>query len=316
MAERILRNSDIPQTLWRSEDDLLFLPEPVSVQYRSTLEAEDLLSLALAGGDENGPVGGVTEDAARAHFAHRFAASAARTQLAVLDPKNSLRNVSDLFMKAFSGGRIGLLDVPCGAGAASLDILATVASLRAQGIIPRQPLEVQLVAGDISDHARQYACDMLAGVRPNLLRQGVTVRDRLIKWDVLDAESTTEVLHSWMEWAHGCREYFVVVANFSAFLEHSGNFSRAGPQLDEVFRWAAQRRSVVMWLEPQTRKAAKGLWPRLLAWFRKKLPRLFSRLWDLAEGAMGSSSKYNHPIREGHTPPVRLGLMRLDASDP
>ena len=94
-------------------------------------------------------------------------------ELAVLDPKNDLENVSDYFIRAFSGGRIRLLDIPCGCGAASAALLTTVAELRRKNVIPRMPLEVSLTGGDISDTAVDYAEALFRYLSQSLRNQSI-----------------------------------------------------------------------------------------------------------------------------------------------
>lgn len=313
MSKRLVAPSDLPATLWQDSFQRLLLPATVSSHYRNMLVANGLLEDAMTSDSHDGPVGGLSEADTRKHFATRFAASSARIQLAMLDPKEDLRHASDLFMKTFSGGRVGLLDIPCGAGAVSADLLCTLAALREAGVVPRQPLEVKLVAGDISRHARDYASDMIGGLRMILEEQAIYVDETFVEWNVLDLESTTSLLHTWMEWARDCREYCIVLANFSGFLQNSNKLDKAKPGLDEVFRWAAARRSLVMWLEPQTNAATEGLIPRILNWFTR-LPSRFTRRWSEGGGILQSSARYLHPIKTGFVPRVQLNLIRLEAS--
>jgi len=313
-SDRLLKPKSLPDTLWRTGQGLLCLPSSLCRAYMALLNDKGLLADATCDGDDDGPVGGMTEEETRKHFAQRFAASSARVQLAALDPKADLKSASDLFVKAFSGGTIGLLDIPCGAGAASAALLGCVAELRKARVLPREPLNVFLVAGDISEHARGYARDLLASMRPDLEHEGIWVHDTYVPWDVLDPESTTNVLDRWLEHAHGCREYFVVMANFSGFLQRGGKLRAAQNQLDEVIRWAAQRRSSVAWIEPQTNEASLNFLPRLIRWF-KHLPSLFSESWEPSTSIRATNARYTHPVK-GSTPPVRLNLIRLEATEP
>ena len=316
MTKRLLLPSELPTGMWKGSQDSLLIPHSLCCAYRRMLEDKGLYECATEGPQRDGPVGGMSESDTQEHFATRFSGSAARTQLAVLDPKDELADASDLFVRTFAGGRVGLLDIPSGAGAASADLLATVAALREAGVFPRQPLHVDLVAGDVSEYARTYAAELLASIKGPLARQSIFLNEHLTHWDVLDAESTTAILHEWMQCAPDCREYFVVLANFSGFMESQRKFGQAKPQLSEIFRWAALRRSTVMWLEPQTNVATEGLFPRVLGWLREKMPRLFGRSCDVAECHMTSNCRYIHPVKVDCAPSVRLSLIRLEASDP
>jgi hypothetical protein len=315
-AKRLLLSSDIPMTLWHRNERTLLIPGAICRTYKEMLAAKGLLRCAQDEDCDDGPVGGITEEDTRKHFATRFSGSVARTQLAVLDPMDELRGTSDLFVRALGGGRVGLLDIPCGAGAASIDLLAATAALREARRIPRQPLEVRLVAGDISECARVYALDMIEGMKEHLACQGIFVHEKIMEWNVLDAESTTALLHSWMEWAHDCREYIAILANFSGFLQKHGRFKDAQPQLNEIFRWTAQRRSTIVWIEPATNDATQGFIPRVLKWFQSKLPTVFAKRWDKARSLLSSTCYYLHPINVNSTPRVHLNLIRLEGNDP
>lgn len=314
MNNRLLQSQDLPEALWSSSDGALVLPDALAEVYKQLLKDKGLYEEALNNDSDDGPVGGIKKADTEKHFASRFSGSAARTQLSILDPHNELGNASDLFVKAFSGGTVGLLDVPSGAGAASLDLLLTVATLREHNTIPRQPLTVKLVSGDISEHARSYASEMLEEVKSTLNKQGIFVDEVSVYWDVCDADSTTGVLHEWMKHAPDCREYFVVMANFSGFLQSQGKFESAKAQLEEVIRWAGQRRSTVLWLEPQTNIVAESFIPRVWNWFSSKLPNTFRCLWDSTADVLKSHCRFLHPIKDG-IPRVHLTLIRLEATE-
>ncbi len=315
MYSRLLHSSDLPECLWQPEQDCLHIPEVISKIYEQMLEEKELLELARNDTSTDGPVGGVTEDATNKHFATRFSASVARTQLTILDPKEDLRNVSDLFIQAFSGGTISLLDIPCGAGAASACLLGTIAALREAHVVPRQPLIVKLLCGDLSWYARDYAENLIAGMQNTLRCQAIFVEARFTPWNVLDPFSTSGLLYDWMEFARGCREYFIVTANFSGFLQKENKLNEAKPQLSEVFRWAEKRRSTVMWLEPKTNEAVEGLWPRVFKLFKGILPPLFRSDRKDDKCLLSSECRYRHPIISNCTPRVNLTLTRLEVNE-
>ena len=66
----------------------------------------------------NPPIGGLTKSRTDEHFAQAFGGSAARSQLALLDPIQDASAISNAFMEILSGGRVCFVDAPCGAGAA------------------------------------------------------------------------------------------------------------------------------------------------------------------------------------------------------
>lgn len=152
IQDRYVLPSTIPPSLW-SKDGVLQLPPPLAAAYTAEIQQRGLTEKAGKPPSKNGPTGGVTLDAVNDHFADRFVGSCGRIQLAVLDPKQELSHASDLLIKAFSGGSISILDAPCGAGAASISILTSIAELRKQGQLPALPLDVQIIGGDLSEPA-------------------------------------------------------------------------------------------------------------------------------------------------------------------
>lgn len=315
MVDRILRITDIPGALWQSKEELLSLPENLRLIYRQQLETKGLLELALGGALDDGPVGGMTEEDTKRHFAFRFSGSCARVQLAVLDPKAELRSASDLFIGAFSGGTLGLLDIPCGSGAASAALLSCVAALRSQGVLPREVLKIKILGGDNSGFARTYADEFIAVLGPSLVEQGIYVQYKTVPWDVLNAESTTNLIHEWVVWTNECKKCFTVAANFSGFLQGESKLKAAKSQLGEVLRWAGVRKSSVMWLEPQTNMALRGFIPRWINWLRDWMPSAFRPKTEVDEIVGTSVAKCNNPLKSDSMFRVHLALLRLETSE-
>ncbi len=309
MSVRLLSPSSIPSELWTEDAAKLRLSKILSDSYRLTLDSAGLLQAALEAKVE-GDVGGESAKETNQHFIRNFSGSCARVQLALLDPHNHLENASDLFIRAFSGGRVGLLDIPCGTGAASATTLSVIAELRKRSVLPRTPLDVFLVAGDKSIRARNTATQLLASMNEALRSQAIFVHLRIEEWDVLDAQSTRELLNAWIEHAPDCRDYFVLAANFSGFLKYQGNFDSAKPQLDEVFGWAAVKKSRAVWIEPGYKGAKKGLWPKFKAKLWQLIPTFFkSQPSDTAPDPLESDAEAEHPIRLGFVHRVSLSLI-------
>ena len=309
MTERLLDPKDIPQSLWYG-DELLLLPQPLKDAYHKTLKTRGLLEDALEAPSSEGDIGGKSKDKTAWHFAHRFSGSCARVELAILDPKNELGDASDYFLRLFSGGRVSLLDIPCGSGAASATLLMVVAELRRQKIIPSEPLEVFLTGGDKSDTARENACLIFNELRQSLYDQGIFVDVSFLPWDMLDPESTTKLLDKWLTRSPDSSKSFLFIANVSDFLGGGGNIRKAKERLGEVFRWAGMRKSTVAWVEPQTNKARnmlslkafKEIFDLLTGWLRK--PTETSK-------QPTSEAKFVHPLRSDSHSPVRLLLVQL-----
>jgi hypothetical protein len=148
-------------------------------------------------------------------------------------------------------------------------------------------------------------------MEPELKRRGIRLFPMLTEWDILDPTSTTRLLHRWMQHTGSCHDHFLLVANCSGFLHDAGKFKEAKIQLEELFRWAAERRSTVAWLEPQTGKAMKGMWPIIL----KKLGSVFGRFISpdrtVPETPLCSEGRFQHPLQASVQCDVRLSLTRL-----
>ena len=310
--ERILLPRDIPQSLWDGHN-LLRLPVPLASAYIENLVERGLLEEAFrVSGRELG--GGESEEETIQHFAHRFDGSCARVELAVLDPKQNLGNVSNHFIQAFSGGRIRLLDIPCGCGAASAALLTTVAELRRQDVIPRMPLEVYLTGGDISETALNYAKSLLDDLSKPLEAQSIFLDVSFSKWDIVDPAGTTSLVNNWMSFASDCKRSFLLIANFTKFLGDERNLKNSEERLGEIFRWAEVNQATIVWVEPiQKTKTIK----RFQKWFEGKLTMLTGQLGLPVEPTirLSSDSKYVQPLKCSD-PSVRLSLFRLEGLFP
>jgi hypothetical protein len=248
----------------------------------------------------------MSQEATDEHFAQAFSGSVARAQLAVLDPKQEVTRAANAFIETLSGNKVCLVDVPSGAGAASLSFLSTIAQLRAEAVLPRLPLDVHLVAGEIAAPARTYATELLAEMIPRLEAQAIFVTPSLMHWDVLDDLSNTDLIQKMtVHSIEPCRR-LLLVANFSGFLERSRNRSKAMPRMDELFRHASGRGALAVWIEPKTNVATNG--GGLFAALTKLFP--WVRRSHQEPAFMTSESAFFAPF--GTTAMVRLAVVRFD----
>jgi hypothetical protein len=309
MADRLLPPSTIPTSLWNAARALLRLPGALSATYVAEIEARRLREKALEFEPDSGPVGGISLADTELHFATRFSGSSGRAMLALLDPKSELGSASDRIIGALAGGKVALLDVPCGTGAGSAALLATIAALREQDAIPAHPLEISVLGGDKSEHARKIASSVWTRLSPVLTTQGITFSHEVVDWDVKDAESTTSLLSKWVSLGHDARLHFVLASNFSGFLGHGGNLKQAQAQLDQIFQWAGVKAAQIVWIEPQT-NAAESLLGRLFDGIKARVKRLLPVLDALKPHATTQCSQQN-PLDGSRTFAVRLSLMML-----
>ncbi|EDY22426.1 hypothetical protein CfE428DRAFT_0551 [Chthoniobacter flavus Ellin428] len=314
---RLVEVADLPDHVWNATTQHLTLPSALGDAYREMIIESGLLDAALAAGnDEDGPVGGVREEEAKRHFAQRFSSSCARVQIALVDPKGHLGEASNRLFHALAGGRVTLLDIPCGAGAATATLLLTIAALRRARVIPSLPLDVFVVGGDFSIHARNLCERLMSKIDPALRQAQIFVRHKHVEWDVCDPVSTTSLIQNWTSHGVDCDSYLVVAANFSGFLEKERKFDQAKPQLEEIFRWVGLFRSDVIWIEPQTNVAKDHFFPRLIRVFTGYLKRLFLPAKVAEQATAKSTCHCPHPLAPTHALRVNLTLMRLDRTNP
>jgi len=235
----------------------------------------------------------------------------------MLDPKSDMPHVADAFALVFSGGRVAVADLPCGSGAAALTILTTVAELRRKARLPRQPLHAILVAGDISEHARAYAVEALERLRPLLEAQAIWVEPAFLQWDVCDTLSNTDLIRELTIRSQTCGARLLVMANFSGFLQRDGKFTKAQPQLEELFRHSRDERSSVIWIEPQTNIVTHqqgGLFHRIGQWLAKAWAHFIRTV--RREGQSDSETKTEAIVVDALNTQgrfeARLDVMRFD----
>ena len=312
---RLIRNEDLPESLWRQSDRVLKLRPDLIRTWLTLLDRHNLRALAeqpIAGGC----IGGNNRDATNKHLAWRFTGSSARVQLAMLDPESDMPHIADAFAQIFAGGRVAVADLPCGSGAAILTILTVLAELRKEGRVPREPLDLVVIGGEISDGARGYAIEVMNEIREALEAQAISIRSEFLSWDVCNNVSNTDLIRQLTIRCHDCDARILVLANFSGFLQSQGNWSNAKPQLDELFRHSRDERSSVIWIEPQTEKVLRennGLFRRIIDWAADLMPfarRVIAN--GQADAVAQSSAKVAHALRQDETFDVNLAVMRFD----
>ena len=256
--------------------------------------------------NDEGPQGGVTSEATNQHFARNFSGSCARVEFVALDPIEVFRTSRDVFVRLLAGGDLHLLDLPCGAGAASATLLCLAAELRQQGRLPRQPLRVAVLGGDLSAPALRIHRRLYWKLIPRLREFGILARSAVESWDVEDSDQTTALLTRWVKRrpAHaGCA---VIAANFSGFLSHKVKDCR--DQLREILRHAGIQRAEVLWIEPRTNSATEKLFP---AWAKEVLPKVPKMRGTWGDKPRTAECLVVHPIQRRSQFTVRAAAMHL-----
>jgi len=308
--ERLFQVKDIPDTLKCRVSGNLRLPEQLITAWTLLLDENGIRGQAK----EKSPksiAGGLTEQATKDHLAWRFTGSAARVELAILSPNHRKSEISDAFAKTFSGGKVLLADVPCGSGAAALSVLSTIAELRAQSVLPRMPLEVVLVGGEIAGHARTNFIKAIQNIKGDLEMQSIVISESVMDWNVCEPLSNTDLIKQLTLLGQECSAKILLLANFSEFLEGNGKWKEAKPQFDELFRHFRSERSSAIWIEPQTNKAT-SLFERVVKWVGlKKFASIFFH--DETEGAvLNDDCLVFNALDDANTFRAQLAVMRVD----
>ncbi|HVS70533.1 MAG TPA: hypothetical protein VHQ47_04680 [Phycisphaerae bacterium] len=314
MSEQLLSASQIPATLWArrtrptlNEQHLLILPPLLREAYESLIDDLGLRNDAEdASPTDDGPQGGISESATRRHFGHNFSGSCARIQLVMLDPLDEFKTTRDLFVQLFAGGHLLLLDIPCGAGAASATLLALAAELRANGIVPRIPLRVDIVGGDISPPARKIKRELMRKLKPRLKSVGITATSKIVDWDIQDADKTSELVSIWITKYRPRADAAILALNFSGFL--SNKIKECKDRIREILRYGRSKNANVVWIEPATNAAIKELFPGLKEYVFKNLGSLKCR-WN--ESPRRAECRVSHPIKQTNEFTARACAMHL-----
>lgn len=308
----LLPPSLLPETLWDHSRKTLRIPPTLAHVYSRLIQRHQLTELASTRDRRIAPVGGLTKERTDQHFAQAFDGSAARAELVLLDPDGTLAPVAEAAFCQLLGNRVTLTDAPCGAGASSLSLLCTVAELRRQKVLPRLPLDVALLGGELSPYAREYARNVIDGVRVDLEEQAIFLAEEIFEWDVTDQLSTTDLIQKITRASEARQNRLLVVANFNSALEKERKRKDAEPQLEELFRHCSGDQSEVLWIEPTMNRAVRE--GGLFDWLRKKIVSRsrYARDRSGGKGAPPSSSgRFYLPLEPGRRARVNASLLPI-----
>lgn len=312
-----MRAGDIPETLWRLDDSCLQLAPDLVRAWEHLLDLGGLRPEAMKPVSED-VIGGKDVDATNQHLASKFTGSSARVQLAILDPNEKVSDVADAFAQIFSGGNVLLADVPSGSGAAALTILSTIAELRRQHRMPRVPLNIKLVGGELSPLAREYSSKAMETIMSSLNEQAIWVEFEFVAWDVLCKFSTRGLIRRITILGDKCSARALVLANFSGFLQGGTNWKKASPQIESLFLHSQEANSLAIWLEPKTNKvldAGNGFFSRLRSWFADRLSELLvvgDESFPVVRNLGIDDAQAQHPLRSEQKFRVNLAVQRFD----
>ncbi|MFO0807592.1 MAG: hypothetical protein U0746_03130 [Gemmataceae bacterium] len=280
----------LPESLHR--DGVLQIPSCLVEPLREELAARGLLEDAsVAHPPEKELFGGESDEVTLRHFAQRFKTSAARVGHVVLNPNGLFEPVSTDLLATLFDGSVAILDIPCGSGGGLLGLLSTVAALRAEGWLPRLPVDVQVAAGDCSAKAREVHACLLSRLQTPLADVGMRLTWRHLEWDVTDSFSTAALIDHWFLQCPECEEYLVFVSAFSGFADkHTEHVSRAFQHITERLH---NRAALMAWIEPDMNQSRRFL-PRIT----DHLTKWFSSFFGLSSPTEAERFRYCHPFTD------------------
>ena len=209
-----------------------------------------------------------------------------------------MKEPSELLSAFLTGGDLCLVDVPCGAGAGALSLLSTVAHLRQIGQLPRQPLNIRLLWGEISAPAISYAVEMLGRVSPMLAEQAIFVSYKAVAWDVLSSPSNVSLAEKVVQSKLNFPQVLLLICNFSSFLERKGKWKEANPGLTMLLQFCSGDLNAGVWIEPNQASVVKALFHKLGMLANKLLP--FVRLGAVSPEGVFCDAHFSPPLKNGH----------------
>lgn len=299
-----------PTPWWVNEE--LILPDALIQAYEAQLRASGLWLKNQGPRPNPAPVGGLTKHQADEHFAHSYDGSLARAQLVFVNPRGGFESASETLHLFLAGGDLCLVDVPAGAGAATLVLLCSVAMKREVGTLPRQPLNVRLLWGEISTPALDHGIALLGSLKTFLAGQAIFVSYETVKWDVLKPMSNQEIVEKIVLAKSSHPQVLLLVCNFSGFLEREGKWKEAEAGLSQLFRFCSGDMNAALWLEPDQKVVRESLLKKLEAALKKIFQ--FSRPMNAESPSEYGSAMYASPTVPARSHRVSACVMPIDMS--
>jgi hypothetical protein len=310
----------IPSSLWdaaptgivAAHPKVLRLPRILTEVYGEMLDEMNLRAAAEdQSPNDDGPQGGRTEGETLKHFSRNFSGSCARVQFVALDPKEIFKTTRDVVTRMFSGSHLHILDIPCGAGAGGATLLCLAAELRERGVLPRQPLFVSVVGGDISKPAQKLKRRMYRKLAPRLKDYGIRIAPTVLDWDVEDEGQTSDLINRWVRSGNRRAATAALAINFSGFLHNKVNDCKI--QLREILRYAKAQQATVLWVEPSTNAALDNLFPGLKRHVFPKVPKV-KLVWP--DNPRKGEVPTVHPIQLNGFFMTRSAALHLESERP
>ena len=311
LKKRFIRAKNLPSSLWCDESEHILLPNKLVELWKQLLTENELMDLAKKKAPK-GFEGGMSKEDTDKHLAWRYNGSCARVILSLLDPKDKLSQVSDAYASTFAGNKVFVADLPSGSGAAIVSMLCTLFELRKNNVLPRHPIEITIMAAEISETAREYLQKQLVSLEELIHKQSIWIKFEILEWDAMNKISTVDLIKRMTILSQGCNARLLMLTNFSGFLENSGNWKKASSQFDDIFLHSRDSLSTAIWIEPQ-RKTVVPFFLRTITWLKGSFKSLIGQQASLDDASWYAQTdiKCKQPIKDGDFP-VRLTVMRFD----
>jgi len=280
----------LPETLWHESQ--IVMPPKLSCSLRDELTHRGLFDEACGPNPTDKElIGGEgTEDAVK-HFTHRFKTSSARVQYLVLSPCGTFAPVSSDMLSFMLDGKVSVLDIPCGSGGGLLGYLGAVAELRQQGLAPHTPVELTVLAGDISIDARVIHEAMLTRLAPSFSSVGIRLSWHYSAWDVTNVFSTSRLVDQWFDVCPNDEEYMVFVSAFSGFADTNREIVLNA--FHSIVGRFHSKPCLMIWVEP-----AMKLSTRVLKWIGEWFTHWFGSGGVEREATETKEFFFKHPFTD------------------
>lgn len=206
-------------------------------------------------------VGGDGEVDSFNHLLGRYLNSAARTQLAVCNEDDELREISDELIAQLMGGKIYVIDIAAGHGAGTLSIINSIHHHRAiLGDLPTEPLDIEIHALDFSSISLDYYETILSELEP--AHRAAAINVKLIKHHVdITKDEDLKIKIQQIKDAIGKNPRYLLACSAMSGVSKrifENEFSKSYSFIASSFK---ENNSNFLWVEPRTKKRwINGAW--------------------------------------------------------
>jgi hypothetical protein len=271
----------LPSSIWDS--GILHLPEPLATVHMDFLVKNGWFAEYKPG--ERGGTGGQLTEEAREHVINRFLNSAARMQFVCADPGDDQPEVREMVFGQLGDGRIFLLDLAAGNGAGTLAMLSLLCELRLNKLIPKLPINVNILGVDFSADALGYYAELLDDLKPWLSSVGIELSLRTEVCDLAVSGDFNEVLEEFFYEARQqqVKRFLCVISALSGAGKEGFDLIHDSLKIAAAGLSHSKRNSSLLWVEPYTRKAWLGQFADTVRLVLGKVPFSFAKKSDSYE---------------------------------